>query len=77
MTQISITINLDRYAPSEIIEFCERGIISINEIIESGVMNRVFGPELRNYVATKTKNIKSKREDTTCEMDKGWLSKER
>ncbi len=62
MTEIYIKIDLSRYSPSEIIGLCEQGIITVREIIDSGVVPKVFGPELGDYVKQKL------REEKTCVM---------
>jgi hypothetical protein len=48
--EVKFKLNLDQYSPLDIIEWHKQGILTMDEIIESGRMNTTFGDDLRNYV---------------------------
>lgn len=62
---VSVKINLDRYSPGQIIELCEEGVITVQEIVDSGVQDRMFTDELSDFIREK------KREEKTTVLTTG------
>lgn len=61
---LKVEINLDRYSPNEIIDLCEQGIITVQEIIDSKRASSEFGNDLKNYIAKKQNKAVSHLDDT-------------
>lgn len=55
--EIVCQINLDRYSPHQIIEMCEQGIVTLNEVIESKRAFSCFTDMLHDYIQAKTHEI--------------------
>jgi hypothetical protein len=47
---VTYKLNLDQFSPSDVIELHQQGIITMDEIIESGRPWNTFGDELKEYV---------------------------
>lgn len=53
---ISVKLNLDKFSPTMIIDMCDRSIITIKEIQDSGRAHSCFSEILADYVHAKTRN---------------------
>jgi len=53
---IKIKINLDRLAPSEVIELYHQGVITLDEIRESDRARTCFGDELADFLWSEGKH---------------------
>ena len=49
---ITVKINLDLYSPSQIISMHIDGVITLDEIIDSGRANSCFTTDLKDYINT-------------------------
>ena len=58
--EIKYKLDLSRYSPQDIIDWHKQGILTMQEIIESGRMNSEFGDTLKNYVYECTSISKAK-----------------
>ena len=61
---VSYKINFDKYFPQDIIKLIEDGVVTLDEVIESGVAFRCFSSVLYVYIHERSKEIKEKVENT-------------
>ncbi len=53
---VIIHLDLAMYKWYEIIDFVEMGIVTLDEVIESGIAFRFFSDHLHDYIRTAIKN---------------------
>ena len=51
---VTYKLNLDQFSPSEVIDLHKQGVLTMDEIIESGRPWNTFGDELKEYVYEQT-----------------------
>jgi hypothetical protein len=54
---VKTQITLDKYNPHQIIQFIKDGIITLDEVIASGVAHRCFSNTLSDYIWEKSQDI--------------------
>ncbi len=68
---IQVQIDLTMYGPYQIIQLAETGVITIDELIESGAAFQCFTNILHNYVRTRIKRMEKTAITNHTVMDLG------
>jgi hypothetical protein len=58
--EVKYKLDLGQYSPNDIISWHKQGILTMEEIIDSGRMNSEFGDTLKNYIYECTSITRAK-----------------